>query len=435
MRRLVPVLSVIFGLGTTVSAQVTYSKEISRIYQAKCATCHRDGDITPFALNNYQDALTWGRDIQNSLVTGTMPPWKPVPGYGDFKDPRNLTDDEKQTILDWMSNGMPEGDPADLPPPVISNSSWPLGQPDFGLAMPQSFTPDIGNDVYRCFVIPSGMAADTDMSAIDFIPGNRQIVHHIILYQDTTGQSQMLDGADGQPGYTCFGGPGVDVNFDTAVLAGWAPGQRTSLLPDGIGITVKKGATLIMQVHYSPAAVTGPDQTQVGLYRATSKIQRHLYEIPVVDEDFKIPAGSDNYQHGTTFQIPQIALAPHLLDVHAIEIYPHMHLLGRDIKVNVVHTDQSVTPMIWEDNWDFRWQGYYTYTQPMAITSGSGVQLTCTWDNSDNNPSNPNNPLVDVTWGERTRDEMCVAFVGVTFDNEPLLPAGFLGQFMGAKKK
>ena len=425
MRRFILAAFALFICSATLSAQVTYSKEISRIFQAKCNQCHRDGDITPFALDSYDAAVTWGRDILNTIEAGTMPPWKPMPGYGSFRDPRNLTDDEMRQVLDWFANGMPEGDPGDLAPPVISTpTAWPLGQPDIVLAMPQTYTPPIGSDVYRCFVIPSGLAASANMSAIDFIPGNRQIVHHVILYQDTTGQAQMLDGADGQPGYTCFGGPGVDVNFDTAVLAGWAPGQRTSFLPDGIGIQVQKGATLIMQVHYSPSAVTGPDQTQVGLYRATSTIQRHLFEIPVVNDTFTIPAGNPNFVVKANLTIPLF------FDAKVIEIYPHMHLLGRQIKVDLTAKDGTVTPLIYEDDWDFRWQGYYTYTQPVTLSSGSTLHVTCTFDNSDGNPNNPNNPLVDVSWGERTRDEMCLAFMGVTFDNEPLLPLGFQKQLV-----
>jgi mono/diheme cytochrome c family protein len=96
----------------------TYSQEISRIFQAKCQTCHRDGDIAPFALATYDDAVTWAQDIQTSVSNGTMPPWKPVPGYGDFQYSLALTADEKQAILDWVGNGTPQGDPADLPDPL-----------------------------------------------------------------------------------------------------------------------------------------------------------------------------------------------------------------------------------------------------------------------------------------------------------------------------
>src|SRR5215831_1976256 len=248
MRRYLAAL-VLFAGVIAAPAQVTYSKEIARIFQAKCQQCHRDGDVAPMALKDYETAVAWSRDILANVSNGSMPPWKPVPGFGDFRDSRALTPDEKRTLIDWLSGDMPEGDPADLPPPIVSDSEWPLGQPDVVLQMAQGYTPPIGQDVYRCFVIPTGAAENTDMSAIDFIPGNRSIVHHINVYQDTTGRAKVLDGADGQPGYTCFGGPGIDLSFGTDVLAGWAPGQRPTFLADGIGVQVKKGADLIMQVH------------------------------------------------------------------------------------------------------------------------------------------------------------------------------------------
>jgi hypothetical protein len=286
--------------------------------------------------------------------------------------------------------------------------------------MAQNFTPPIGSDVYRCFMIPSGLTDTTDMSASDVIPGNRQIVHHVIVYQDTTGEAQALDGQDGQPGYSCFGGPGIDLSFQTSVLATWAPGQRAQFLPPGIGIQVQKGATLIVQVHYSPSATTGPNLTRIGFYKATTQVQRHLFQIPIANTEFTIPAGAGNYPVGATLDVPP------LFDAKAINIYPHMHLLGRQIKVDFVAPDKTVTPMIYEDNWDFRWQGAYTYTSPQVLKAGTQVRLTCTYDNSDNNPNNPNNPLVPVSWGENTIDEMCIALVGATFDNEKLLPLNFV---------
>ena len=121
MKTLARILPLFGLLAPSLLAQSpTYSKEVSRILQAKCQICHRDGDVAPFALNNYDDAWTWALDIQRVLNANLMPPWKPVVGYGNFRDSYALTADEKQTILSWIDGGTPEGDPADLPdaPPV-----------------------------------------------------------------------------------------------------------------------------------------------------------------------------------------------------------------------------------------------------------------------------------------------------------------------------
>jgi hypothetical protein len=400
----------------------TYSNEIARIYQAKCQTCHHDGDIAPFSLNNYDDAVTWASDTRGTIINGTMPPWKPVAGYGEFRDNTSLTADEKQTILDWISNGTPEGDPSNLPDPVVYASDWPLGNPDLTLTVPQSFTPAVGGDVYRCFVLPdTGLTNDTYFSAIDVLPGNRQIVHHVILFADTTGTAAKLDGQDGSPGYSCFGGPGIPVNTTNILqaldslsgLGGWAPGTRAHFLPDGIGTLLPGGARVVMQVHYHPNGVTGPDQSQIGLYFMQSQIQKRLYHIPVVNMDFKV---APNTVQDVTAVFPPIPLP---LSAKAINIFPHMHLLGRKIKADLIDISGNVTPMIYEDNWDFNWQGAYTYTNAVPIPNYSKVRVTCTFDNTAANPKNPNDPLVTVGWGERTTDEMCLAFVGVTLDVDP----------------
>ena len=396
-------------------AQPTFSNEVSRIMQAKCAQCHRDGDIAPFPVDTYEAVSAWSDDIKRVLNANLMPPWKPVAGFGDFKDSYALTDDEKKTILDWIDAGTPEGDAANMPPAIENKSEWPLGQPDQVVAMTQEYIPPRGKDVYRCFVLPATFDTTQYLTAIDVLPGNRQLVHHVLLFTDTTGQAEKMDGQDGEPGYSCFGGPGFTLALNGS-LGGWAPGQRSRFLPDGIGIEITKNARIVMQVHYFPVGRTGADLTKVGLYYSKQDIQQRLFMIPVVNTSFKIPANVASYDVTAKLQVLPF------MDAKVIWVYPHMHLLGRQIKGEVTNNKGETQPMIFENNWDFNWQGSYTYVEPVAIKSGSTVKLTCTYDNSDGNPKNPNNPIVPVTWGERTTDEMCLVFVGVTFDYEKYLP-------------
>jgi|SRR5579884_867526 len=405
--------------------RLTYDKEIAPIIEAKCQICHREGDIAPFALNTYDDAVTWSRDIASVVSAGTMPPWKPVAGYGEFRGSYALTAREKAELLKWIEIGMPEGDPADLPQPAPDKGIWSLGQPDIVLQMPRPFTPPRGTDVYRCFVMPDmKLSQATYFSAIDLVPGNRQILHHAILFVDTTGTAEKKDGLDGQPGYDCFGGSGIPVDLTNltqiftsldalAGIGGWAPGTRAHFLPDGIGIMLPANGRLVMQVHYAPYALTGPDQTQIGLYYARSTIQKRLYQIPIVNQTFTVPP---NTVKDVVATFPP---SPLPIGAKAITIFPHMHLLGRKIKVELTDAQKNVTPLIYEDNWEFNWQGAYTFAQPVAIPPLSTVTATCTFDNTENNPKNPNNPPVAVSWGERTVDEMCVAFLGVTLDVDP----------------
>lgn len=418
------------------AAQVTFAREVSRIFQAKCRQCHRPNDIAPFSLDGYEAAKTWAEDIRRVVTERIMPPWKPVPGHGAFRDSYGLTEEERDQIAAWVDAGAPFGDEADLPEPLPDRGDWILGEPDLILEMPVAYSPPRGKDMYRCFVLPTEADATRYVSAADILPGDRAIVHHVILFLDTSGVAEKLDAADPEPGYTCFGGPGTPAVADpgagvpgnplSALLAngmalgGWAPGARPRHLADGIGMELPKNARVIMQVHYYARGRTGEDRTKVGLYFAKSKVQRRLLFVPILPIDLlgrvsmTIPAGAERQVVETSMTVPP------LFDAHVHNIFPHMHLLGREIKAEAVRPRQEPEPLVYINDWDFNWQGSYTYTEPVALPSFTSIRLRCTYDNSENNPRNPSNPVKTVTWGEGTEDEMCLVFLGLTFDRERL---------------
>lgn len=144
-------------------------------------------------------------------------------------------------------------------------------------------------------------------------------------------------------------------------------------------------------------------------------MKHRLLTLPLVNQKFKIPANVADYPVSAKFQVP------FFLSGKAILVAPHMHLLGRKIAVNLTNPDNSVTPLIRIDDWDFNWQGFYTLDQPIPIAPSSVLQLDTVYDNTDGNPRNPNYPIKEVRWGEGTNDEMCLAFIGVVLDNEELV--------------
>src|SRR5260221_2398873 len=152
---------------------LTYNKEVSRIFQTHCESCHHPGDIAPFSLMTYTDAAARADSIKFMTQTKQMPPWKPVDGCGTFNQPRVLSAAEIDTIGKWVDNGAPEGNQADLPTPLSFDSGWVLGQPDLVLSYPEAYTPPATGDMYRCFPIPTQLTQDQYVSAIDIHPGNR----------------------------------------------------------------------------------------------------------------------------------------------------------------------------------------------------------------------------------------------------------------------
>lgn len=408
--------------GLAVHGQPTYTREVSRILQSKCQQCHRAGDIAPMELATYEQTVDWAADIKRVINEGIMPPWKPVEGHGKFKDGYGLTAQEKQDLLAWIDGGTPQGAIEDMPEPLPERGDWVLGEPDQIVQMPEPYTPARGRDVYRCFVIDPQLDGDKFVSAVDMLPGNRKSVHHVILYLDNTGAAEKLDAAEEGAGYTCYGGPGFDpvsasnlsVDALSVTLGGWAPGARPQHLPEGVGMFLGKNTKIVMQVHYYTNVSLDPDQTRVGLYYAKGNVKSRMFFLPLVQQRLMLPAGNPKAQVNYSLTLPP------LFDAKVINIFPHMHLLGTDIKVEAVRGN-TTTPLVWIDKWDFNWQGAYTYQEPIPVAALTSLRMTCTYDNSAANPRNPSNPPKVVRWGEGTEDEMCVAFLGVTFDRQGLL--------------
>lgn len=388
--------------------EVTFSNQIIRIFQKNCQVCHRPGDIAPFSLMTYEDALSHARSIRTETAERRMPPWKPVPGYGEFLDERRLSQHQVDLIGRWVDAGAPEGDPRDLPTPAAFPENWAMGTPDLVLEPQSDFTvPGESRDVYRCFSIPMGLLENQNVIGVDVRPGNRSVVHHVVLFQDATGASARLTAGDSQPGYNCFGGPGFALSGAFGV---WVPGQRAQMLPEGMGIRTTAGARVVMQVHYHPSGTQQSDRTRVGFYFSRGHVRKEYSFFPVYNDGFVLPAGDPSHTVRASLTIPP------LFRVQAVSITPHMHLLGRQMHVDAVSVDGARRPLIFIDDWDFDWQGTYFFKQPIALAPLTRVEVTAVYDNSADNLRNPNSPPRDVRWGEQSTDEMCIAVIGFTLE-------------------
>ncbi|MBI3268039.1 MAG: ascorbate-dependent monooxygenase [Planctomycetes bacterium] len=399
---------------------VTWTRDIAPIVWKNCATCHRPGQVAPFSLLSYHDAAKRARHIDEVVSSGRMPPWKPEAGFGDFLDCRKLAERDVDLIARWVRDGAKEGDAAALPPPPRFTDGWALGEPDLVLEMPDSFpVPADGADIYRCFVIPTKVTEDRMVAAVEFRPGNRRVVHHAIFYLDRSGAARRRDEADPGPGYASFGGPGF---LPTGGLGGWAPGATPRRLADGTARVLGRGSDLALQVHYHPDGKPEEDRSSLGIYFATAPVSKVVAGIPLIRGKFTIPAGEERFRLATSFTVP--------VDLHAVGIIPHMHLLGREMKIVATLPDGRLEPLVYIKDWDFNWQDQYQYARPVALPKGTRLDLEAYYDNSATNPKNPNLPPKPVKHGEQTTDEMCLCFVQVTAD-EP----GGLQELRGALLK
>jgi hypothetical protein len=394
----------------------TYSKDVARILQRNCQECHRRGQVGPFPLDTFEQTRKRAEDIAAVVEDRVMPPWKAVRGVGlKFKHDRSLPDQEIATVRAWAEAGAPEGNRADLPSPRVLPGDWALGGgPDLILDIGTEYeVPDTGGDIYRCFVVPTSLPKDMYISGIEYRPGNRRVVHHVLAYVDTTGEARRKDAADPGPGYQCFSGPGVEIHGD---LGGWAPGSQPSILSEGIGRSLPRNADVIIQVHYHPSGKAERDRTRIGLRFARRPVRQILHWNAAANLEMKLPAGESNIEVQAAWPVPVDLLA------HAVS--PHMHLLGKDMLMTVTFPDGRSQDLIRIDHWDFNWQYSYYLDQPLALPKGSVVKVVAHFDNSAANPRNPNKPPKAVSWGEATTDEMCIGFIAVTKKDQDLTRAG-----------
>jgi hypothetical protein len=386
-------------------AAPTYTKDVAPILWQQCAGCHRPGEVGPFSLLTYKDAAKRADFIVEVTASKQMPPWKAEPGFGTFHDERRLTPTQLKTLAAWAKAGAPEGDPADLPPAPQFTDGWQLGTPDLVIKMPEAFKISAtGKDIYQCFVMLIPTDSDKTLRAVEFRPGNRSVVHHAILYLDKSGAARKKDAATPEPGYRSFAGPGI---IPSGSLGAWTPGSTVQPSPDNVGRFLSKGSDLVLQIHYHPSGKDEMDQSQIGIYFTPKLADNISVGIGLRGKILVIPAGVKRFHvTGETEPLPA--------DVLALNIAPHMHMLGREMKVEAHLPTGGTVPLIWIKDWDFSWQGSYNYAQPVPLPKGTVIKMDAYYDNSADNPRNPSSPPKLVHWGEQTQDEMCLCGISVT---------------------
>jgi hypothetical protein len=400
-------------------APVTFYRDLLPILQNHCQECHRPGEVGPFSLQTYKQALRWGPDMKEFTQNHKMPPWKPVHSHGMFLNERALTDAEILQFARWVDAGMPEGDPRDKPPPRQFHEGWQNGEPDLILEAPEDMiVGPTGRDIMRVFAFPTNFPEDKFLSAIEVRPGNKRVVHHTLYFTDISGQGKKLqqaernrlkkpDEQDHGPGYSATMGLGfISLPPKVILLSGWAPGMLYRPLPEGVGYRLPRGADILLQIHYHRTGKEERDRTRIGLYFAKKPVDQPLHILPAPGLFTMIPPGKDRYKVDGRIWIDQ--------DITIHYLMPHMHLLGKEIKATVTHPNGNMKTLVWIKDWDFNWQEFYFLKEPLKVPAGSRFDVVSYFDNSDKNPVNPFHPPRPVFLGEETTNEMSLVFMGCT---------------------
>ena len=408
MRHLFLFLAFLLASANTVQSQspVNWAQDIAPILYAHCVKCHRDGGLGDFSLIGYDNAVSRRFAIQDATAAKRMPPWKPDPSYRRYAHENRLTDTEIETIKNWVDADAPPGDLTLAPPHPMFTSGSEVGIPDHMLKTPL-YTVTATDDEYRCFVIPNGLSKVAYLRGLEALPGNHQVVHHILIYEDTTGQARQKDLQTPEAGYVNFGGPGVN---GARLVGAWVPGSQTTLTPPSIGVKLTPGADLVVQMHY-PKGVTGlSDQTVLNFFFTPSTQGiREIQLVPVLNHTplslengpLNIPANTVKTYHAK-FKVPS--------QVSVLSVAPHMHLIGRKITCFATTLQGDTIPLIRINDWDFHWQGGYFFQKVQKLPALCTLHAYAEYDNTVNNPRQPSDPPKLVTQGEATTDEMMLVY-------------------------
>jgi hypothetical protein len=374
----------------------TYHRDIAPILVAHCAGCHREGGIGNFPLSTYEDAKPLAGAIRDATASRAMPPYG-VDASGEcnrYQDARWLDDAQIATIGAWADAGAPEGDPADsagLAPPAPDHLDDPTHELDMGV----TYTPNAAlDDDYRCFVIDPGVLSDGFLTSYEVVPGEPRSVHHVLLFSlrspEADAQAEQNDAAEAGPGYTCFGGPMTE---SFGFLAAWAPGTPVTRYPAGTGLPMLAGRKVVLQVHYNLAAGALPDRTRIALH-LEPQVERQAEVSGMAQLDLNLPPGMESV---TATAETTVGMEN---EVTILGAFPHMHKLGRTLYVERERAG-STSCVVNVPAWDFHWQQFYFYEQPIDAVAGDLFRISCTYDTRGR--------TTETVWGEGTEDEMCLA--------------------------
>ncbi|HKQ76288.1 MAG TPA: cytochrome c [Blastocatellia bacterium] len=398
----------------TSAASVTFTKDVAPIIQKNCTICHRPGEVAPMSFTNYKEVRPWAKAIREKVATRAMPPWFADPAHGEFSNNSRLSQKEIDTIVAWVEDGAKEGDPKDMPPSANHTEGWQIGKPDVVLTMPAEYSvPAEGVIPYKYFAVPTNFTEDKYVQFAEIRQGNRRVVHHIIVtvrypeHGDLPKPGEINPSEIGSARRSSGERPGDS----DGRLVGWAPGEAPLVLRPGQAKLVKKGSTLIFQIHYVTNGEPGTDRSSIGLIFSKTPVEKRVITAGASQNNLAIPPGDPNYEAKAEFAFKE--------DSHIDSLHPHMHVRGKDFKYTLIYPDGKSKVLLSVPRWDFNWQLTYVFKEEVAAPKGSKLVVVAHYDNSLNNKFNPD-PTKEVRWGAQTWEEMMIGYLDYTLDKQDL---------------
>ena len=379
-------------------AKISYERTIAPMLSKHCVACHREGGIAPWQMSSYDMVRGFSPMIREVVRTKRMPPWHADPHYGVFSNDRSLSADETKTLVHWIEAGSPRGGGGD--PLTEVKKDWPvwaLGAPDLVVNLPKFDVPATGVIPYQMWTVDNPLDHDVWVRAVDFLPGARSNLHHIIA---TIGGEMA---------------PGEKRDTDGS-LADYVPGSEPLQIPPESGILLKKGAKFGFQAHYTVNGKPVTDVTQMGLYFMDKPPQYRYRAAIMANPRIKIPANTKAYTNDAVYKFDR--------EVLVYSLHPHAHFRGAAAEFVAEYPDGHEEVLLNVPRYEFNWQTTYELKTPIILPAGTAVKYSMTYDNSTQNKANPD-PNRVVPWGQQTWDEMLfgvIRFRYLTLDANPARP-------------
>ena len=385
----------------------TFTKDVAPILYKHCVSCHRAGEIAPMSLITYEQARPWAKAILKVMSNGTMPPWHADAPAGTFHNERILTDAERQTLVAWAGEGAPKGDEKDLPPAPTFAEGWSLGTPDVVLEMQEDYpVPASGTVEYEYFYVPTNFTESKWVKSIEIRPGDRSLVHHVLVFYRAKPDAPRIPLARPNaknmqtPRNNTRGQrpPRTDLkDMPQRLIATYAPGTNPQAAPEGTAFRLEAGGIIELQMHYTPNGKPATDRTKVGITFSKEPSPQEVRAQHFFNGTFRLPAGAADVTVTTDLEFVQ--------DATVWGIFPHTHLRGKKWAYSLVLPGGETRAILSVPRYDFNWQTYYMFKEPLKVPKGSKIVSTAWYDNSPANKSNPD-PTKDVFWGDQTWEEM-----------------------------
>jgi len=426
----VPLVTTILTAAAAAQAPAavpTFTKDVAPILYKNCTTCHRPGEIAPMSLLTYEDARPYAKAIRDEIGEGHMPPWHADAPAGTFENERRLGDADKKTILDWIAGGAPRGNPRDQPPQPQYADGWQIGKPDVVFEMQEDYKiPAKGTVEYEYFYIPTNFTEAKYVQAIEVRPGNRKVVHHVLVQYQAKPDLTRTPVLKFKPEYARlpepkFGDrqPHREQGVPTRLIGTYAPGTLPQVFREGTALRLEPGGVIELQMHYTTSGEPATDRTKVGIVFSKDPAPREVRPSAFYNASLSLPPNSSNTSVPGEVEFQQ--------DTIVYGLFPHTHLRGKAWEYSLVLPDGTSKKILSVPRYDFNWQTYYMFKEPLLVPKGAKIVSTAWYDNSHGNRSNPN-AEIEVKWGDQTWEEM--QYTGLLFSPvaQPTKPSTAGGQ-------